>query len=62
VSETALPLRNGRFGPLVAGLGGGLGAVLGYATPDPGVGGALLAGAGAGLGALVGMYVDYRLA
>jgi hypothetical protein len=62
VNDSGLPLRNGRYGPLAAGLGGGLGALLGYGTPWPGVGGAILAGVGGGLGALVGLYADARLA
>jgi hypothetical protein len=49
VSDPDRPLRNGRFAPLFAGLGGGLGALAGYATPNP------------GLGALLGMYLDDRL-
>ena len=62
MNDSDLPLRDGRFGPLAAAVGGGLGALLGSLSVWPGVGGAVLAGIGGGLGALAGMYVDYRLA
>ncbi|MFB6119770.1 MAG: hypothetical protein ABEJ68_01490 [Halobacteriaceae archaeon] len=61
MTDTALPLENGRFGPLGAGVGGGLGALVGYSVTG-GVDPAVLAGLGGGLGALIGMYVDYRFA